>query len=82
MTDLEMIKDLERHAGFVMNRLTCDGNIYAQTIKLSVAYDAGYELSLAFLNLRKALTRISDDEKTAVAVRMNMNNFNADDWND
>ena len=82
MTDLELIQELEQHAGFVMNRLTCDGNIYADKIYLGMAYDGGHELAMGFKSLRESLKHLDDAEKTGDAVLKSMDNFNTEDWND
>lgn len=82
MTDLELIQDLEQHAGFVTDRLTCDGNIYADKIHLGMAYDARHELSLAFKKLRESMKCLDDGEKTWSAAVKSMDSFNTEDWND
>lgn len=82
MTDLDLIKDVEQHVGFVINRLTCDGNIYADKIHLENAYGAKAALGVAFKLLRESLKRADDSEKTFEAVRDNMDSFDTDDWND
>jgi hypothetical protein len=82
MSDLELIQNLEQHAGFVMNRLTCDGNIYADKIYLGMAYDAGHELAMGFKRLRESLKRLDDVEKTGEAVTKSMDSFNTEDWSD
>lgn len=82
MTDLELIENLEQHAGFVMNRLTCDGNIYAGKIDLGMAYDASHELAIGFKRLRTSLRCLDATEKTGQAVIKSMDSFNTEDWND
>lgn len=82
MTDLDLIKNLEEHAGFVLNRLTCDGNIYANAINLGCASKAQNVLIDAFINLRKALKKISREETTADSVILSMQSFDINDWQD
>lgn len=82
MTDLELIQNLEQHAGFVINRLTCDGNIYANRIKLTEAYGAADALTVAFSILRASLTGIDEAQATYGAARDSMDSFNTEDWND
>ena len=80
MTDLQLIQRLEQHAGFVIHRLTCDGNIYANAVDLDAAYQAAEDLSISFMCLREALKKIPDTEKTVGAVADNMDKFNIEDW--
>lgn len=82
MTDLELIQNLEQHAGFVINRLTCDGNIYANKINLNAAYGADHWLMEAFVMLRHSLSSIDEAEKAPKAVRNSMDSFDTGDWND
>ena len=82
MTDLQLIENLEQHAGFVINRLTCDGNIYADKIHLGMAYDAQHDLVKAFTWLRECLKGLDDSEKTYDAVSKSMESFDTGDWDD
>lgn len=82
MTDLDLIKRLEQHAGFVLNRLTCDGNIYAGVITLTTAYDSQAMLRDAFTVLRNSLTNIELSDKSKIDVIENMNKFDVDEWQD
>ncbi len=82
MTDLDLIKDAEQHVGFVINRLTCDGNIYADKIDLGTAYGAKAALAVAFKILRESLKRADETDKTFESVQSNMESFNTEDWND
>jgi len=82
MTDLELIRKLEQHAGFVIHRLTCDGNIYAQQVNLPDAYIAALELVNAFTLLRKAMHSIERSQKYEQAVQSNMHSFDIGDWDD
>jgi len=83
MTDLELIQNLEQHAGFVMNRLTCDGNIYARRIQLKDAYTAYEAMILAFVALRKSLLPdLPPEQVTAETVVSSVNDFNTEDWSD
>ncbi len=75
MTDLQMIEKIERHIGFVINRLTCDGNIYAQKIKLKQAYVALDKLGEGCLLLRHALVGMEDCAEPAKVQEM-LNSFN------
>lgn len=80
MTDLELIQDLEQHAGFVIHRLTCDGNIYANAVDLDAAYEAANDLVISFWCLRDVLEKIDASEKTKGAVKDSMAKFKIDDW--
>ena len=82
MTDLQLIENLEQHAGFIINRLTCDGNIYADKINLEQAYGAKHALCVAFALLRQSLKRLDNADKTFEKSRDNMDSFNTEDWND
>lgn len=82
MTDLDLIKDLEQHAGFVIDRLTCDGNVYADEVDLNMAYGAKSSLAVCFNMLRQSLKKIDASEKTFEKARSSMNSFNISDWSD
>lgn len=82
MTSLHFIQDLENHAGFVIDRLTCDGNVYACKINLGAAYDARAALAKAFLALRKSVIGIEEKYLTLEAVSTSIDDFNSEDWDD
>lgn len=82
MTDLDLIKNLEQHAGFVMNRLTCDGNIYAHAVDLNGLNRMHAELCVTFAHLRKCLNNIKPEDLSRVAIMQNMDSFDIKDWND
>lgn len=82
MTDLDLIKKLEQNFGFVFNRLTCDGNIYAKKIKLHDANRVFGEFVMAFAHLRGCLVDISPGELSRAEIAKNIDSFDIDEWND
>jgi hypothetical protein len=80
MRDLQLIQRLEQHVGFVIHRLTCDGNIYANAVDLEAANEAAEDLLISFWCLREALRKIPSKEKTKEAVHLSMSRFNVKDW--
>jgi hypothetical protein len=82
MTDLDLIKNLEQHAGFTLHRLGCDGNIYAKAVDLDAINHSRVELCMAFARLRRALTNIKPEELSRVGIMKSMDSFNIEDWND
>ena len=78
-TDLQMIEMLERHIGFLYNRLTCDGNIYAQKIKLSQAHIAFNALANGCLLMRHALVG-EEDNATKENVQKMLNSYDNKDY--
>lgn len=82
MTDLEMIKQLEQHAGFVLNRLTCDGNVYAKAINLELCNRVFAEFCSVFAHLRGCLTNINPDELSRAEVAKSIDSFDTTDWQD
>lgn len=83
MSDLDLIKDLEQHAGFVLNRLTCDGNIYAQRISLGDASKAHNLFIESFVALRKSLRpHLSPEQVTGEAAVSSMDDFDAESWDE
>jgi len=77
--NLELVKRLEQHAGFVLNRLESDGNIYTGTVDINWVAHVKFELCLTLARLRLA---ISNDYKniSGSAVMQNMEAFVADEW--
>jgi len=78
--DLELISRLEQHAGFVLNRLECDGNILADAVDLDHLHRGIAMLATSFAYLREAMKQDGTKSVSRAAIMKNMDKFNVKDW--
>ena len=80
INDLDLISRLEQHAGFVLNRLECDGNILAGAVDLDHLHRGIATLATSFAYLREAMRQNGAKSFARADVMRNMDKFTAKDW--
>lgn len=78
MNDLELIKRLERHIGFVYHRLNCDGNYYAFRVDGETLCQGLNKLGEGCQLMRQGMKGITETDREH--IKSSINSFDDEEF--